>query len=235
MKFDGSQWFTRLNRFLAGSLVTAAVVGSASIAQAVTFRFDADPFAGSTALTTPGRQVVGNDLFIPNFSIAEDKFSFDPKTFKVGDLSFFNGLAAALPSGGSNAVVLQNSDNDNNSATPFGAGTAANLIAGAIDAPGAGFFVYFNSVLNLNRLVYSTDLGDPTADLKILARITNPTGQGAIATLPQFTKSNFEVVAVPEPSLLGGIGLTLAMLGARKSRLNRRAKKEACAVIKSSV
>ena len=34
---------------------------------------------------------------------------------------------------------------------------------------GPGFFIYFNSGLDLPRLVYSTDLSDNTADLKVLA------------------------------------------------------------------
>ncbi|OLP19517.1 hypothetical protein BST81_05165 [Leptolyngbya sp. 'hensonii'] len=222
MKFDRNRWFTSLNLSLASTVVTVAVVTSSSIAQATTFRFDSDPFAGSTALTTPGRQVVGNELFIPTFSIANDQFSFDPDVFGLGDLSFFNGLATNLPSGGLNVIVLQNTDNDNDLATPFNAGTAANLIAAEIDIPGAGLFVYFNSGLNLTRLVYSTDLSDPTADLKILARIVEPTGQAAIDTLPQFTAANFEVRKVPESSPVGGLGLGLGAIGIFGYGLNYR-------------
>ncbi len=183
-----------------GLLACALLLSSISAVQAATFRFETDPFAGTTALTTPGRQVIGNELFISEFSIAEDIFSFDPATFNVSNqLTFFNGPAAGLPTSGVNVVVLQSTDNDNNPATPFGAGSAADLIAAQVDTFGAGFFIYFNSALNLRRLVYSTDLNSSTADLKILARITSPTGQAAIDTLPAFTANNFALTAVPEP------------------------------------
>ncbi|MBC7927314.1 MAG: hypothetical protein H7039_16820, partial [Bryobacteraceae bacterium] len=81
------------------------------------------------------------------------------------------------------------------------------------ETDGAGFFMYFNSNLNLNRLVYSANLNDNTADLKILARIVSPSGQGAIDALPTFAEANF--VATPEPTtafmVLGASALLLAM------------------------
>jgi hypothetical protein len=103
-----------------------------------------------------------------------------------------------LPTGGVNVVVLQSLDNDANPATPFAAGNAANLIAAQITSPGPGFFIYFNQGLDLPRLVFSTDLDDNTADLKILFRMTNFAGQPG--ALPTFTASNFAFV--PEPSTL---------------------------------
>ena len=74
----------------------------------------------------------------------------------MGALSFYNGSAANLPIAGFNVIVLQDNDNDNNPATAFGAGTAANLIAARIDQAGPGFFIYTNQGLGMNRLVYST-------------------------------------------------------------------------------
>lgn len=161
---------------------------------AVTFNFDTDPFAGSDALTTPGRQIVGAESFI-EFSISSDSFAFDPTVFGIqGPLTFWNDLAVNLPSTGLNVVVLQSFDNDNNPATPFGAGNAANLIAAQLTSPGAGFFVYFNSGLDLPRLVYSTDLNDPTSDLKILARMTNLQGDLGRSTIPIFSADNFQLI-----------------------------------------
>ncbi len=181
-------------------MASALLLSSISAAQAATFQFDTDPFAGSTALTTPGRQVVQNEVFISNFSVAEDIFAFNPLVFPVGSqLTFFNGPAANLPSSGLNVIVLQDSDNDNNPATIFGAVASADLIAAQVQTSGAGFFLYFNSALQVNRLVYSTDLSSSTADLKILARLTTPTGQAAIDALPTFTASNFAIAAIPEP------------------------------------
>lgn len=191
---------------------------------AATVTFNTDPFAGTTALTDPGRQIIGNELFIPTFDLAADVFAFDPAVFNVGPaLNFVTDTAANLPTGGANVIVLQTTDNDNDTGTPFLAGTAANLIAAQVTTPGAGFFIYQNSGLGMRRLVYSTDLDDPTADLKILARLESPTGADSIATLPAFTAANFELVAtdaaIPEPATFALLGLGL-MAGSlyRKAR-----------------
>ena len=149
--------------------VIAALSTLTAPAGAATFLFDTDPFAGSTALTTPGRQVVGNELFTA-FNIATDVFAFSPAVFGINSISFANNVAGSLPTSGVNTIVLRTFDNDADPNTPFGAGNAANLIADRLTSPGPGFFVYFNSGLDLPRLVYSTDLNDNTADLKVLAR-----------------------------------------------------------------
>ena len=46
----------------------------------------------------------------------------------------------------------------------------------------------------MNRLVYSNDLDDPTADLKILARLTFPTRPGRIGdgSPPALTSVRFQ-------------------------------------------
>src|SRR3954462_11328529 len=151
----------------------AALSLFSAAASANTFRFDTDPFAGTNVLNTPGRQVVGGENFI-SFSISQDVFSLESTVFGVaGPVNFANASAANLSGQGLNVVVLESFDNDNNAATPFGAGNAADLIAGRITTPGAGFFIYFNQGLDLPRLVYSTDLSSSSADLKILARMLN--------------------------------------------------------------
>jgi hypothetical protein len=173
-----------------------------SVAHATTFRFDTDPFAGSTALTTPGRQVVGGEAFI-SFAIAADVFSLESTVFGVsGPVHFINSTAAGIPTGGVNVIVLQTFDNDANPATPFAAGNAADLIASQITTPGPGFFIYFNQGLDLPRLVFSTDLNDNTSDLKILFRMTNLSGQSGRDAIPTFTSSNFDITSTPEPSTL---------------------------------
>jgi PEP-CTERM motif len=133
--------------------------------------------------------------------------------FGVNEILFANDVVGNLPTSGVNTIVLQTFDNDADPITPFGAGNAANLIAGQITTPGPGFFIYFNSGLNLPRLVYSTDLDDNQADLKVLFRMTNLLGQpGALAT---FNESNFEIIPLPSTLLLFGSGL-LGLWRARK-------------------
>jgi hypothetical protein len=200
----------------AGFILTGLVILGLSIvtpARATIFTFNADPFGGSTALTTPGRQVVGGELLI-DFSIANDVFQFDPAFFAVGNqVNFVSALATNLPSGGVNVVVLQDTP------VALAAGSAADLIAAQITTDGAGFFVYFNTGLEAPRLVYSVNLNDNTADLKVLARMQNLEEDA----LPQFTAANFSiaaVAAVPEPSslfLMTTVG-GLLIAGARRRR-----------------
>src|SRR5688572_31722039 len=191
------------------------------VPNADTFRFDTDPFAGSTALTTPGRQVVAGETFI-TFSIANDVFSLESTVFGVGSsVNFINSLAAGIPTGGVNVIVLQSFDNDNNPATPFAAGNAADLIASQITTPGPGFFIYFNQGLDLPRLVFSTDLNDNTADLRVLFRMTNLSGQSGRDAIPTFTAANFVITttAVPEPSTV--VLLVIGMMSAGLLRRRR--------------
>jgi hypothetical protein len=196
----------------------ALFLALSTTANAVDFEFFFDPFRGSTALTTPGRQVVGGEPFI-DFNTATDRFVLGRDAFHISEILFANDVVTNLPTSGVNVIVLETFDNDADPITPFGAGNAATLIANQITAPGPGLFIYFNSNLNLPRLVYSTDLDDPTADLKIIARMVNLLGNpGALAS---FTEANF--AAIPEPS-----SLLLIMTGGvlwAGSRLRRRARR----------
>jgi hypothetical protein len=178
--------------------VAAALLALPVTVEADTISFTTDPFAGTTALTTPGRQIIGNELFTP-FSPASDVFSFDAGIFGISSIVFANDIVGNLPTSGVNVIVLRTFDNDADPTTPFLAGNAANLLAAQITSPGAGFFIYFNSSLDLPRLVFSTDLSDNTADLKVLARITNLTGQPGRDELANFTAANF-AIQTPEPA-----------------------------------
>ena len=221
---------TNLSTRLSHTLGLAAVLlclGTA--AQATTFNFDTDPFAGTTALTTPGRQVVGNEQFIPAINLATDVFAVNGAVFGIASktVSFANTFAANL-TGGQNVIVLEDLDAGGGrkaSGNVLAAGTAANLIANSGKASGAGLFVYFNSALNVSRLVFDTDLGSTTSDLKVLARFTGEVGQVGINDLPTFAASNFALeTAVPEPAsvalMLAGItGLVLRRRRAVAARI----------------
>ena len=186
-------------------------------ANAATIRFDEDPFLGSTALTTPGRQVVGGEPFV-SFDPATDVFEFaEPAFAPYGfgpPLVVANGEIGDIPTSGANVIVLRTFDNDSDPSTPFNAGTAANLIAAQVTSPGAGAFIYFNQGLDLPRLVFSTDLSDATADLKILARMTNLGGTAGQAAMAGFSSENF--AAVPEPATLLLLSVGLAWSASRR-------------------
>ena len=202
-------------------LFLAAVLTVNAEANAATISFATDPFAGSTALITPGRQIVGNELFT-TFDIATDVFAFDASVFGISSISFANNVVNNIPPTGINVAVLQTFDDDNNPATPFGAGNAANLIAAQLVTSTPGFFVYFNQGLDLPRLVFSTDLSDNTSDLRVLARLTNLSGQTGRDALAQFTPANFAITQVPEPS-----SVSLLMLGGGLASLYRKLRRGA--------
>ena len=205
-------------------IACAALISFGTASYGSTFVFDTDPFAGANALTTPGRQIVGGEPSIA-FDIATDVFAFERSVFSaVGkQLHVINDTIGNIPATGVNTVVLETFDNDNDPTTPFNAGIAANLIAAQLTDPQPGFFIYFNSALDLPRLVYSTDLSDNTADLKVLARLTNLGGQTGRDALAGFSATNFKLV--PETPAtgtllfmaLGALFLTPAKLRYRRA------------------
>lgn len=203
----------RLSLHLASVFLSITSVSSAAV-----FRFDTNPFAGSTALATPGRQILGGESLI-TFSVPTDLFSLESTVFGVNSPVLFQGVfAASLPGSGVNVIVLQDTP------VPFGAGGAADLIAAQITTSAPGFFVYFNSGLDLPRLVYSTDLSDSTADLKILYRLTNLSGQPGRDTLPTFSATNFAITAIPEPSTAGMLTIAGLVYAANLAWRRRRVR-----------
>ncbi len=146
--------------------------------------------SGSDAVVyTPIQRGSGPDQ-LSDWAIDQDLFQLDADGFGVaGSLSFVNDVAANLPTGGVNVIVLQ--DIDDGVSTVFNARAAARLIGAQITQPGPGFFIYWNSALTVNRLVFSTDLSDGDAPISVLSAITTVDGQDAIDDLPVFSAGNF--------------------------------------------
>jgi hypothetical protein len=202
-----------MKSFFSKSIATLCIYGALAgvnvTSRAALFRFDTDPFAGSTALTTPGRQVVGGEDFI-DFFVGSDQFGFLPEVFGINSINFLNDIFANIPGSGVNTVVLKTSP------VPLAAGTAANEIAAQITEPGPGFFIYFNSGLDRPRLVFSTDLSDPTADLKVLARLQNLSDQAGRDTVATFTAANFQLVPDSASTLTLLLGAATALAALRR-------------------
>ncbi|MEM9837873.1 MAG: VPLPA-CTERM sorting domain-containing protein [Pseudomonadota bacterium] len=146
----------------------------------------------------------GQNLQVPSFDTATDRFLIATDSFGFDDsLKFLNTDSNGIDDI-ANLIVLQDSDDDNDMNTVFNARSAARLIGAGTDVDRDGFFVYYNSALNINRLVYSSNLADGNASFQIIAAILDPTGQNAIAALPTFTDANFGQVPVPAAAVLFG-------------------------------
>jgi hypothetical protein len=196
----------RQMKFLAFILVVLVTAVNGA-----TLVFNANPLAGNPALTTPGRQIVNGAGGGPVFSFdpVTDIIGFDPDVFGFNSVQFAKGNTTdpGFPTTGVTVAVVQNAS---------AAGAAATALADQLTTATPGFFIYFNAGFDVPRLVFSTDLNDADADLAILARFNNLSGQpGVLSTI---TAANF--AAVPEPSsfLLALAGLAGACLitGARR-------------------
>lgn len=146
--------------------------------------FDGDPFNGAEPVAAAPGAIPGVNLpdTVTDLEPGEDEFVLDATDLDLAPLSFANGPVEDL-SGGANALVLQGSF--------AAAGEAARAIADNDDLTAdAGAFVYNNSTLDINRLVYSNDLGDG-GDFSVLANLTNQAGDAGAAQLRDYTANDF--------------------------------------------
>jgi Ca2+-binding RTX toxin-like protein len=152
-----------------------------------TFLYNSDPFDGvAPAAPAPG-QILGVNApdTITDFDVGKDMFALDVDSLGLQGFSFANGVVGDL-SGDANVLVLQGSFAN--------ARSAAQAVADnhALTAD-AGVFIYHNSTLGINRLVYSSDLSKGGA-FSVMANLTNQGGDAGVALLPNYTGNNFSAV-----------------------------------------
>lgn len=130
---------------------------------------------------TTGINVLGQPDIITDYTIGEDQFLLDALDLGMDPIAFQKGTSGQIANG--NVIVLTD--------TFAAAGAAARAIANnnSITAE-EGVFVYFNTTLGLNRVVYSKDLGNG-GDISILANLDNQRGAAGQAALANFTAADF--------------------------------------------
>jgi hypothetical protein len=191
-----------------GKYLAVVLLLLATTADGATLVFNNNPLSG---VPDVGGQIVNGAGGGPVFSFdpATDVIAFDPAAFGVNSIDFASGNTtdAGFPTTGVTFAVVRNAS---------AARAAATALGNQLTSSGPGFFIYFNAGLNVPRLVFSRDLGDPNADLAILARFNNLSGQSG--SLASIQASN--IAAVPEPSSL--VQVSGALAGALLLKLRRR-------------
>jgi len=180
-----------------------------------------------------------------SFNIATDQFQLDTTVFTInGPLVFANAaggnpgqfgvsdVSTTFPST-ANFIVLQNFDNNDTNGFPanwdnsFNARNALRAIAANTDGDRAGFFLYWNEALGVNRLAYTSNLNNGEATLQVLFAqnsanlvsntVNLQTGGAEIGLrgeananfnlLSSFSAANVSVIPEPSSALLAGLAL----------------------------
>lgn len=147
------------------------------------------PFLGMN-VSADGKQIVNQPDELKDFCIAKDCFLLNAADLGINrQLTFISGTATELTASSvkdANVVVIQGIFTS--------ASAAASAIAQTGSAHGPGAFIYFNENLQINRLVYASDLGNQDTELSTLANIRSLTGEAALNALPTFSVNNFTLI-----------------------------------------
>ncbi|NEQ25598.1 MAG: calcium-binding protein [Microcoleus sp. SIO2G3] len=147
------------------------------------FVYSGNPFANGTPAPAgaTGINVLNQPDIINDYTIGEDQFVLDAEDLELGAINFQKGASGQLANG--NVIVLTDGF--------AAAGAAARAIANnnAVTAD-EGVFVYFNTTLNLTRVVYSENLGDG-GNISVLANLNNQAGAAGLANVANFTAADF--------------------------------------------
>ena len=152
-----------------------------------TFLYQRDPFDGQTPTAPAAGQILGVNTpdTITDFDIGRDTFALSAASLGLKGLTFADGAVNDL-SGNANVLVLQGEFAN--------ARVAAQAIADNNNITAdAGVFIYHNSTLGINRLVYSADLSKGGA-FSVLANMTNQAGDAGVSLLPNYSAQNFSIV-----------------------------------------
>ena len=171
------------NDLLAGGAGVDILVGGSGRDQ---FAYDSNAFANGVAAPAgiTGISVLNAPDIIKDFTIGEDQFTLDAQALGIDSLVFQKGLSSQIADG--NVIVLTDSF--------AAAGAAARAIANNNNITAdAGVFVYFNTTLQLTRLVYSKDLGGG-GDISVLANLDNQRGTPGQANIAKFSIADFNLV-----------------------------------------
>lgn len=151
------------------------------------FIYEGDMFANGIPAPAgqTGINVLNQPDIIADYTIGEDQFVFDRLDLGLDSLVFQQGISSQIAADG-NAIALLD---------PFpAAGAAARAIANNDTiTSGAGVFVYFNSTLGINRLVYSKDLANG-GDISVLTNLNNQRGEAGLTSLSAFSGADFALI-----------------------------------------
>jgi Ca2+-binding RTX toxin-like protein len=174
-----------------------------------TFVYDETAFAarvagGASGIAGDGvRQVVNAANTATNNVLDfgdDDRFQFDAHALGLDHFAFAN---AARADGTTDLAQIHGDDNVIVVGGFANAALAANAIATASDFHGPGVFVYFNTTLQVSRVVFSEDLGGNTAavdangnhvgtgDIDVLFALRNLSGAEGLAHQSLFQADNF--------------------------------------------